>query len=72
MNTLKRLRVLRELTQENLAKLSGVSRPTVQAYERGQSISVKSARKLAAFLGVEWTIFFADDAVIPEQTANVS
>lgn len=70
MNTLKRLRVLRELSQEKLAELSGVTRPTVQRFERGQGISVTSARKLAAFFDVDWTIFFADDAVKAKQGAD--
>lgn len=70
MNALKRLRVLREWSQEHLADVSGVSRATVQAGERGQGLSVPSAKKLAAAFDVDWRIFFDDDAVKAEQATD--
>jgi len=54
---LPRLRRLREeavLSQEQLAKVSGVSKPTIVRIELGRSVArVSTIRKLAIALGVQ-------------------
>ena len=47
------------ISQGELAELAGVSRVTISNIETGRhKISIEVAKKLAAALGVEWTIFF--------------
>ena len=74
MNTLKRLRVIKGLSQERLAEMSGVSRGTIQAVERGRrkNLSVPHAKKIAVVLDAEWPIFFGDDAVKPERVSHAT
>lgn len=53
------LRIERGLNQEEIAKLLGISRPTVSHYETGTaSLSVHVVEKLAALYGVEETELF--------------
>lgn len=40
------------LKQDELATKSGVSRPTIQRGERGETLSVDNVRKLASALGI--------------------
>jgi transcriptional regulator with XRE-family HTH domain len=49
---LRAWRLRATLKQEELAERSGVSRPTVQRGERGETISIDNTRKLAAALGI--------------------
>lgn len=49
---LARLRIRQALSQAELAKLAGVSRPTIIAAERGERIKLRNVRKLAAALAV--------------------
>ena len=51
MNGLKRARVRRDLTQEALARLSGVSRITIARIETGSTASVRTLCQLARALG---------------------
>lgn len=55
-NTLKALRIERNLTQEDLAKKSGISLKTVSRYENGETLprSRKFYDKLALALGVSY------------------
>jgi transcriptional regulator with XRE-family HTH domain len=62
MTVLKQVRRSRGISQEGLATVSGVSRSAIQYAERTGSMSVPTAKKLARHLGVDWPIFFADDA----------
>lgn len=49
-------------SQDELAEKAGVSRPTVSRVELGQEPSMRTARKLAAALGLSVEITDADDA----------
>lgn len=54
------------LTQEQLAKMVGISRTMITEIENGKANpSVEVAKKIAAVLGFHWTKFFED-----EQAAN--
>jgi len=54
-------RVIKNLTQEQLANKAGVSRSLVTKIELGQmKPSVATAKKLASVLGVDWRVFFDD------------
>lgn len=60
---LKELRHKSHLTQEQLAKMVGISRTMVTEIENGNANpSVKVAKKIAAVLGFDWTRFFEDDS----------
>lgn len=45
-------------TQLSIARKLGVDRSTIAKAEQGGGISVSLAKKWAALIGVEWTIFF--------------
>lgn len=56
---LKDLRKEKRVTQQQVADACGVKRETICMIEIGKNRpSVKLAKKLAGFFGVEWTIFF--------------
>lgn len=56
LGNLRHLRRMRDLTQEQLAKLSGVSRINIARYESGKiTPSLLNAQKLAIALGVTVT-----------------
>lgn len=58
-NNIRRLRFERNMTQEELALRTGVSRQTVMSIERGRTNpSVLLAYKIASALGVELTEVF--------------
>ena len=46
------------LTQEDVAESVGLTRQMISAIEQGQSTQCKTAKKLAAYLDIEWTKFF--------------
>lgn len=47
------------ISQGELAERAGVSRVTISNIETGRhTISIEVAKKLAAALDIEWTIFF--------------
>lgn len=59
---LKKLRHKSNLTQEQLAKMVGISRTMVTEIENGNANpSVKVAKKIAAVLGFDWTRLYEDD-----------
>ena len=50
------------LTQEQLAKMVGISRTMITEIENGNANpSVKVAKKIASVLGFNWTKFYEDD-----------
>jgi putative transcriptional regulator len=58
-NAIRRLRFERNMTQEELALRTGVSRQTIMSIERGRTNpSVLLAYKIASALGVELTAVF--------------
>ena len=59
---LKELRHKSHLTQEQLAKMVGISRTMVTEIENGNANpSVKVAKRLASVLGFNWTRLYDDD-----------
>ncbi len=61
MNALKRFREQKQMSQKQLADALGVQPTTISRYERGsRQISVDKAKKIAEFLGVEWTLLYND------------
>mgnify|MGYP000868986394 CR=1 FL=1 len=58
---LKEQRNQKKLTQSELAKKIGTTRPTITRYETGaRRPSVNVAKKIADVLGFDWTLFFED------------
>ena len=49
---LREWRLRATLKQEELAEKAGISRPTVQRGERGDTLSIDNIRKLATALGI--------------------
>lgn len=46
------------LTQEQVAKLAGISRSAYSNIENGRGLSVKLAQKIAKALRFDWKLFF--------------
>lgn len=65
---LKKYRLQRHLTQEETAKLSGISRSYYTHIEHGtKTPTVDVAKKIAKALKFEWTIFFENNCSLKEQ-----
>ena len=63
LNWLIAIRIARNLSQKAVSKAVGVSQPTYWEYEHGLTTpSVPTAKKIAAYLGFDWTLFFEDKA----------
>jgi len=59
---LKELRRKKDVTQQQVADACNVKRETICMIETGRNNpSVKLAKRLAAYFGVKWTIFFDHD-----------
>ncbi len=56
-------RVKKDLSQDDLAELSGISRPTIGAIERGENApSIETAANIARGLGIDlYKMFIFDD-----------
>ena len=64
-NAIRRLRFTRNMTQEELALRTGVSRQTIMSIERGQTNpSVLLAYKISAALDVEVTEAFSMEGAL--------
>lgn len=62
MHILKELRTSKGVSQQTVAEACGVKRETVCLIETGvNNPSVKLAKRLADYFGVEWPIFFSAD-----------
>lgn len=58
---LLRIRLEKQLTQEQVAKLIGIPRTTYSSIEQGRrQPSVKNAMRIASVLQFDWTLFFKD------------
>lgn len=65
---LKEYRMQRHLTQEETAKLSGISRSYYTHIEHGaKTPTVDVAKKIAKTLRFEWTVFFENQCSLREQ-----
>ena len=61
MVDVKKLRMMRSMTQTDLAKKSGVKSQLISMIENGQrEPTLRTAKLLAPHLGVKWTQFFDD------------
>lgn len=60
---LKRLREIKGLSQNELAKRAGVHRPTISELEAGrqQDVTVETAKRLARALGVSLGLLVGED-----------
>jgi putative transcriptional regulator len=66
---LKNFRNDRKLTQEEVAKLSEISRSFYTHIEKGSKTpSVEVAKKIANTLDFEWTLFFDSGCSLKEQS----
>ena len=64
-NAIRRIRFDKNMTQEELALRTGVSRQTIMSIERGQTNpSVLLAYKIAAALGVDVTAVFSMEGTL--------
>lgn len=60
---LKKLRVNKGLTQQNVADRSGIERPYYTMIESGdRTPSVQVAKSIALVIGFDWTIFFEKES----------
>jgi transcriptional regulator with XRE-family HTH domain len=59
------------LTQVQVAQLSGISRSAYSNIERGRGLSVKLAKKIASALHFDWKIFFEEKRFVTNQN-NIS
>ncbi|KON86582.1 XRE family transcriptional regulator [Sporosarcina globispora] len=67
---LKDHRTKRKLTQEEVAKLSGISRSFYTHIEAGtKTPSVEVAKKISKTLSFEWTLFFENECSLKEQNS---
>lgn len=56
------MRELKGLTQQDVAKLAGISRSYYSGIELGtRNAPAKTAKKIAAALGFDWTVFFEEN-----------
>ena len=61
MSRLKELRTINGVSQQKVADACGVKRQTITMIELGiNRPSVKLAKKLGNYFGVEWSIFFTE------------
>ena len=59
MDWLKELRERRGMNQRQVAEQVGISQPTYCLIESGKrGVGVKTAKRIAAVLGFDWTRFF--------------
>lgn len=70
---LRRIRIERNFTQSDIAKLAGVDVTTISKIELGERRpSVEVAKKIAEVLGFDWTLFFTDDQARDETSATTA
>lgn len=61
-NWLKKMRFEKGLSTYNIAKILKISQASYTSYENGRrNPSVKTAQKIAAYFGFDWTLFFEKD-----------
>jgi len=59
-----------ELTQEQVAILSGISRSAYSNIENGRGLSVRVAKKIAKALKFDWKLFFAEERFETNQSKS--
>ena len=59
---LRNIRIEKKLTQKGVADMVSITQPSYHQIECGENNpSVETARKIAAVLGFDWTLFFPDE-----------
>ncbi len=66
----RKLRLQRGWSQDQLAEFSGLSVRTIQRLERGQNPSLETARSLAAVFEVDHLSFMQEDEAMTSQTTS--
>jgi transcriptional regulator with XRE-family HTH domain len=64
----RKLRLQRGWSQDQLAELTGLNVRTIQRIERGQKPSLESAKSLASVFEVDLSTFNSEDTTMNEQT----
>lgn len=57
-----------DLTQEQVALLSGISRSAYSNIENGRGLSVKTAKRIAKALKFDWKLFFENERFVTNQS----
>ena len=68
----RKLRLQRGWSQDQLAEFSGLSMRTIQRLERGQSPSLESARSLAAVFEVDHMTFMQEDELMTHSSTSTT
>ncbi len=66
----RKLRLQRGWTQEQLAQLTGLSTRSIQRIERGGALSLETMNSLAAVFGVDRSIFTPGETTVESSTPN--
>lgn len=63
MMNLRTIRVSKNISQKQLANLTGFSVPTISRYETGKrKLSISNAKKIGKALNVDWILFFESNS----------
>lgn len=59
MNAIKKARLMKELTQAQVAKMAGIHQQSYSMIEKGHACpKVETAKRIAEVLEIEWTTFY--------------
>lgn len=61
-----------QLTQSQVATLSGISRTAYSNIENGRGLSVNLAKKISSALKFDWQLFFEEKRFVTNQRKNKS
>lgn len=67
---IRKLRLQRGWSQEQLAEMSGLSVRTVQRVEQGKSVSIESAKSIAAVLEIEFSQLLPEECNMSDKSIN--
>jgi len=58
---IRNIRMEKGMTQQELADLVGLDRTTITKIENGATPSIDTAKRIAAVIGFNWTLFYQDE-----------
>jgi len=58
---IRNIRMEKGMTQQEIADLVGLDRTTITKIENGATPSIDTAKRIAAVLGFNWTLFYQDE-----------
>lgn len=58
---LRNIRLMRRMTEKQVADAAGIAQPFYHRIENGAAPSVQTAKKISKILGFDWTLFFPDE-----------